>query len=83
MSDGRSKEGKALRVMEANLTTFEIGNRSCIGRNLALVTVHKYITQFVHRYNATLLNKKEPWRTKSQWFSFQANFWVNLEQRTS
>lgn len=43
-----------------------MGSRSCIGRNLALVEVHKYIAQFFRHFDAEIVNKDNPWVTKSQ-----------------
>jgi hypothetical protein len=43
-----------------------MGSRSCIGRNLALVEVHKYIAQFFRHFDAEIVNKDHPWVTKSQ-----------------
>ncbi len=43
-----------------------MGSRSCIGRNLALIEVHKYVAQFFRHFDAEIVNKDQPWVTKSQ-----------------
>lgn len=60
-----------------------MGSRSCVGRNLALVEVYKYIASFVLHFDAELVNTKQPWVVKSQWFSFQRDFWIRLTPRRS
>lgn len=60
-----------------------MGSRSCVGRNLAIVEVYKYIASFVLNFDAEVVNQKQPWTTKSQWFSFQRDFWVRLSLRES
>jgi len=80
-ADDSPEEQKRLRAMEQSLTTFGMGSRSCVGRNLAIVEVHKYIAAFVRNFDAEIVNKSQPWVTKSQWFSFQKDFWVRLKPR--
>jgi len=58
-----------------------MGSRSCVGRNLAIVEVYKYVAAFVRHFDATIVNKDTPWVTKSQWFSFQRDFWIDLRLR--
>jgi hypothetical protein len=48
---------------------------------LAIVEVHKYVAAFVRSFDAEIVNKSQPWVTKSQWFSFQKDFWVRLKLR--
>jgi cytochrome P450 len=60
---------------------FGMGSRSCVGRNLALVEVYKYVATLVRHFDASIVNRDRPWVTKSQWFSFQRDFWIDLELR--
>ncbi|WPB08484.1 uncharacterized protein RHO25_013150 [Cercospora beticola] len=80
-ADDSPEEAKRLRVMEQNLTTFGMGSRSCVGRNLALVETYKYIATFVRHFDAELVNAEQPWITRSQWFSFPKDFWIHLHLR--
>lgn len=43
-----------------------MGSRSCVGRNLALGEVHKYIAQFFRHFDEEIVNKDRPWVTKPQ-----------------
>ena len=45
----------------------------CVGQNIALVEIHKFISQFVHHFNLELVNTERPWVTQSQWFPFSRN----------
>jgi cytochrome P450 len=61
---------------------FGMGSRSCVGRNLAIVEVYKYTASFLRTFEAEIVNEQQPWKTQSQWFSLQRDFWVKLHLRT-
>ena len=65
----------------ADRTKFGMGSRSCIGKHLAMVEMYKFVAQFVHHFDIEVVNKERPWSTRSQWFAFQADFWVKLQRR--
>lgn len=58
-----------------------MGSRSCIGRNLATVELYKYTAAFVRHFDASIVDTERPWVTKSQWFSYQKDFWIDLRLR--
>lgn len=58
-----------------------MGSRVCVGQNIALVEVHKFIAQFVRKFKVRLADPGKLWGTKSQWFSMQHDFNVKLENR--
>lgn len=58
-----------------------MGARSCVGRNIALVEIHKFIAQFFRHFDAKLVNEEKPWVTKSQWFATQKDFMVTIQDR--
>lgn len=60
---------------------FGMGARSCVGKNIALVEIHKFIAQFFRHFDAKIINEERPWITKSQWFSIQKEFWVTISER--
>ncbi|CZR58774.1 related to pisatin demethylase / cytochrome P450 monooxygenase [Phialocephala subalpina] len=75
------KEEEAVKEMSRLLTTFGLGSRVCVGQNLALVEVYKFIAQFVHKFDMKLADPQTLWTTKTQWFSMQHDFNVRLEAR--
>jgi cytochrome P450 len=58
-----------------------MGSRSCVGRNLATVELYGYVAAFVRNFDAEVVDGDRPWVTRSQWFSFQRDFWVDLRMR--
>ncbi|KAJ5481664.1 hypothetical protein N7475_000476 [Penicillium sp. IBT 31633x] len=56
------------------LMTFGRGSRSCVGKNIALVEVHKEGAQFFRHFDAEIVNKEKPSVAKSQWFAIQKEF---------
>jgi cytochrome P450 len=58
-----------------------MGSRSCVGKHLATVELYLYISQFFRYYDAELLSKTKPWRTKTQWFSFQQDLLISMKKR--
>ncbi|OQE12327.1 hypothetical protein PENVUL_c001G04696 [Penicillium vulpinum] len=75
------KDQGRISTMNGFLTTFGMGARSCVGRNIALVEVHKFIAQFFYHFDIEVINKEKPWVVKSQWFAIQKDFWVKIKER--
>ncbi|KAL1982523.1 hypothetical protein VTN96DRAFT_1248 [Rasamsonia emersonii] len=75
------EEKERISTMNSLLTTFGMGSRSCVGKNIALVEVHKFIAQFLRHFDADVVNPERPWVTKSQWFSIQKDFWITNKER--
>ncbi|KAH7137049.1 cytochrome P450 [Dactylonectria estremocensis] len=70
-----------VREMDKYNVTFGYGSRTCIGRNLALVEIFKFIADFVRRYDAKFTNELNPFNIKSQWFSVQKDMYISLNMR--
>ncbi|KAG7051926.1 cytochrome p450 [Colletotrichum scovillei] len=68
-----------IKYWNSHLTTFGMGSRSCVGKNLATVEMHNFIAQFFRRFDASLVDLDRPWQTKTQWFAFQRNFWRHFK----
>lgn len=43
--------------------------------------MYKFIAQFFRHFEAELVNTQKPWVTKTQWFAFQSEFWINIRRR--
>jgi len=46
-----------------------------------MVELHTFTAGFVRRYNATFTNTRRPFVLKSQWFSYQADMFLDLKLR--
>lgn len=80
---GEGSDEATLRDMNKFDTTFGYGSRTCVGKNLALVEIHKFIAQLLHQFDVELVNKDRPWVTRSQWFSYQADMFVKIKERAA
>ncbi|KAI1611225.1 cytochrome P450 [Exophiala viscosa] len=47
------------------------GPRMCIGRNIALVELHKFLAQFMRNFDFEYVDKSKPWRVTTYWFAYQ------------
>jgi cytochrome P450 len=61
---------------------FGFGSRTCVGRNLALVELHKFVGQFVRQFDAEFVNKEMPFKPRSQWFFVPEDMMVELKERS-
>lgn len=70
------------RYFNANDMTFGgNGARMCIGRNLALVEVHKFLAQLLRNFDVAFENPDKPWRIHSQWFLVQSDMRMMITSR--
>ncbi|KAJ4014766.1 hypothetical protein NW761_015149 [Fusarium oxysporum] len=57
------------------------GPRMCIGRNIALVELHKFLALFVRNFDFELVNKERPWRISTYWFAYQSDLHMHIKRR--
>ncbi|PVH83865.1 cytochrome P450 [Cadophora sp. DSE1049] len=70
------------RTLEAyNMTFGGNGPRMCIGKNIALVEMHKFVAQLMWTFDFEFVNKDKPWRVTSQWFAFQHDMDLKMTPR--
>ncbi|PWN92576.1 cytochrome P450 [Acaromyces ingoldii] len=71
--------------MDSMLCTFGAGNRSCLGKNLALVEINIYVAQLLRQYDLeSAVEQGQPkWKNYSQWFNMQTDFLVRLRRRSN
>ncbi|KAF2996528.1 hypothetical protein E8E14_000801 [Neopestalotiopsis sp. 37M] len=81
ISDGSDGDNDRIKRQGLLLTTFGMGSRSCVGKNLATVEMYKYIAQFFRTFDAELVRPDQPCKTRSQWFSFPTDFQIKLTKR--
>ncbi|KAL6251440.1 hypothetical protein RBB50_001649 [Rhinocladiella similis] len=70
-----------VQLMDRTSLTFGHGSRTCIGKNISLLEIHKLIPQLLRRYNIEFANPEQDWRIHGGWFTEQDNFWVRLSHR--
>ncbi|KAJ6058806.1 uncharacterized protein N7446_008389 [Penicillium canescens] len=72
------------KVAEMNNTlfTFGAGSRTCIGKNISLLEMHKLVPTVLRRFEITLANPEEPWKLHNAWFVKQSGLHVLLKTRT-
>ncbi|KAH7048299.1 cytochrome P450, partial [Macrophomina phaseolina] len=78
---GEGSTEQQVREMTKFDTTFGYGSRTCVGKHLALVEIHKFVAQMLHQFDVELVNKERPWVTHSMWFSYQAEMLVKVKER--
>ena len=71
-----------VRKMESLLFTFGAGSRSCIGKNIAMLEMAKFVPELFRRFEMRLV---DPGRYKiwSTWLIFQSGLDVNMRWRNS
>jgi len=53
-----------------------MGSRTCIGKNIALVEMNKWIAEFFRHFDAEIVNKETPLKITSFWFAIQEEFYI-------
>ncbi|KAL2786641.1 cytochrome P450 [Aspergillus keveii] len=56
--------------------------RMCIGRNIALVELFKYMAQFLYNFDVELVDPARPWHVQTVWFAYQHDMVVRVTERT-
>ncbi|KAH8887948.1 cytochrome P450, partial [Thozetella sp. PMI_491] len=64
-----------------NMTYGGHGARACIGRNLALVELHKFVAQMMYNFDMEIVDRERPWKVKTYWFMYQLEFNLRLTPR--
>ncbi|OQV00568.1 hypothetical protein CLAIMM_06048 [Cladophialophora immunda] len=66
--EDRDKAG----YMDTSLMTFGgSGPRMCVGKNIALVEIHKFVAQLLYYFDVEMVDPKNPWRITTYWFAYQ------------
>ncbi|KAL5040821.1 hypothetical protein BDW71DRAFT_33319 [Aspergillus fruticulosus] len=70
-----------LKEMEQSFFVFGAGSRTCVGKNISLIEMHKIIPQLLRDFTFRLHRPGEEWKTKNAWFVQQEGLVVDLERR--
>ncbi|KAF2225359.1 cytochrome P450 [Elsinoe ampelina] len=74
-------EAKTKYYESASMTFGGSGPRMCVGRNIALVEMHKFLGQFVRQFDFEIANKARPWVVETFWFAYQRDLYCDLTPR--
>ncbi|KAL1962436.1 hypothetical protein VTN77DRAFT_9707 [Rasamsonia byssochlamydoides] len=69
-----------LKEMEQSFFVFGAGSRTCIGKNISLMEMHKIVPQLLREFDIQLHDPKE-WKTRNVWFVQQEGLEVDLVRR--
>ncbi|KAL6716510.1 hypothetical protein ACLMJK_006077 [Lecanora helva] len=69
-----------LREMHRNLFTFGAGPRGCVGKNLALLQIHKLIVELYRNFDMELVNPDQDWHVQGGWIHKQTNMDMYISQ---
>jgi len=73
---------EALKEMEKSFFTFGAGSRTCIGKNISLIEMHKIIPQLLRDFEIRLHSPEKNWKTRNAWFVQQEGLVCDLVKRT-
>ncbi|KAB8068606.1 cytochrome P450 [Aspergillus leporis] len=69
-----------LKEMEKAFFNFGAGSRSCTGKSISLVEMHKIVPQLLREFEFRL-HQGRPWKTRNVWFVQQENFICDVVPR--
>jgi cytochrome P450 len=68
------------RKMESLLFTFGAGKRACVGKNIAILEITKFVPEFIRRFEGEIVDQGR-WKTTSSWLAVQSGLDVKLKSR--
>lgn len=68
-----------LKEMEQSFFAFGAGSRTCVGKNISLIEMHKIIPQLLRDFTFQL--RTSEWKTKNAWFVQQEGLLCDLARR--
>lgn len=75
-----SPSGK-LKEMEQSFFNFGFGSRTCLGKNISLMEMHKIVPQLLREFEIQLHDPKKEWATRNIWFVQQEGLVCDLVRR--
>jgi hypothetical protein len=68
-------------VMDRYMFQFGSGTRVCIGKNVALIELHKFLPQFLRSFNVELVDPEREWKEHNTWFVKQTDIDCRVSKR--
>ncbi|RMZ78725.1 hypothetical protein DV737_g3781, partial [Chaetothyriales sp. CBS 132003] len=83
-SDGGDEaSAEKIKAMEQNNELiFGYGKYQCLGKPVAMIELNKVILELFRRFEFTLMNPFNPWKTRCFGIHFQTDMWVTVHRRT-
>ncbi|KAE9376326.1 cytochrome P450 [Stipitochalara longipes BDJ] len=70
-----------VKLMDRTLLTFGTGTRSCIGKNISLMEMGKFVPQILRQFDLFWASDKPEWTVNTYWFARQSDFVVRFQTR--
>ncbi|ETI22722.1 hypothetical protein G647_06798 [Cladophialophora carrionii CBS 160.54] len=74
-------EPERLKLMERSFLAFGAGARTCIGKNISILEMGKFIPQILRHFDLEWAADHPEWRTEAVWFWKQAGVIVRFKWR--
>ncbi|KAL2834623.1 cytochrome P450 [Aspergillus pseudoustus] len=72
---------EALKAMDRYFLAFGYGARTCIGKNISIMEMGKFVPQLLRHFKITWASPFPEWHTNAAWFWKQSGLLVRLERR--
>ena len=72
---------EGIKRMDRHVLSFGAGARVCLGRNIAMLELHKLLPALLMRYEIKLARPEREWRIRNGWLVRQEGLDVLLEKR--
>lgn len=70
-----------VKAMDRTLLTFGYGTRSCIGKNISIMEMGKFVPQILRQFDLFWASDKPDWMVKTYWFAKQSDMYVRFQSR--
>ncbi|CZT20252.1 related to pisatin demethylase cytochrome P450 [Ramularia collo-cygni] len=70
-----------LKLMERSMLVFGHGARTCIGKNISIMEMGKFIPQILQTFDLEWASKNPEWNTNAAWFWKQTDMQVKFKAR--
>ncbi|KAF5589473.1 cytochrome P450 monooxygenase [Fusarium pseudocircinatum] len=70
-----------IKIMDRHNMTFGVGARTCIGKNVSIMEMAKFIPQVLRQFDLEWASSEEEWKIKTYWFAKQTGLLVRFYPR--
>ncbi|KAI1066927.1 hypothetical protein LB507_011384 [Fusarium sp. FIESC RH6] len=74
-------DSELLSKMETSFFTFGAGSRTCVGKHISLMELHKVVPQLLRKYHVEMADPEVDWKVLNRWFVQQRDFTCLLRKR--